>query len=142
MALPKSLDAVEATPRVRLDGSEALETAYVGIDVACAKKKALPISVCVRQDSKLIPLPLKTAQLKPPRGGGNVLALEPTWRSAFAAQAESYLRGIEEVFSVQIERVAIDAPSEPCRVNTARREAERARRAPYKLLYDTFQNSV
>lgn len=103
-----------------------MEAAYVGIDVACAKKKALPISVCVQRGAKLVPLPLKTVQATPPRGGGNVLALESSWRTDFAAQAETYLRHIEDVFSVQISRIAIDAPSEPCSANSARREAERA----------------
>ncbi len=103
-----------------------LETAYVGIDVACAKKKSLPISVCVQRGAKLTPLPLRTARVKPPRGGGNVLALEPDWRSDFAAQTEDYLHQIEAAFSVRLERVAIDAPSEPCGANSGRREAERA----------------
>ena len=102
-----------------------MEPAYVGIDVACAKKKALPISVCVQRGDKLTPLALREAA-GPPHGGGNVLALGADWRDDFAAQTESYLRGVEKTFSVEIERVALDAPSEPCGDGLTRREAERA----------------
>lgn len=103
-----------------------MEPAYAGIDVACAKNKALPISVCVQRDGKLAPLPLRTAAFTPPRGGGNVLALGADWRGSFAAQTESYLRGVEKAFSVKIEGVALDAPSAPCEDGSIRREAERA----------------
>lgn len=98
-----------------------MESAYVGIDVACAKKKALPISVCVQRGGKLTPLPLRTAAFRPPLGGGNVLALEADWRTDFAARAEHYLREVEKAFSVQIKRVALDAPSEPCQAGVTRR---------------------
>lgn len=101
-----------------------METAYVGVDVACAKRKALPISVCVERDGKLSPLPLRTATFQPPRGGGNVLALSESWRDDFAAQTESYLREVENAFSVQIQRIALDAPSEPCQADMKRRHAE------------------
>ena len=47
-------------------------------------------------------------------------------RNDFAAQTESYLRGVEKAFSVEIERIALDAPSEPCENGFSRREAERA----------------
>ena len=103
-----------------------MESAYVGIDVACAKKKALPISVCVQRGGKLTPLPLRTAAFRPPLGGGNVLALEADWRTDFAARAEHYLREVEKAFSVQIKRVALDAPSEPCQAGVTRRRAEKA----------------
>jgi hypothetical protein len=103
-----------------------LEPAYVGIDVACAKRKALPISVCVNRNGRLTPLPLRTVALRLPRGGGNVLALETAWRDDFAAQTESYLREVEEAFSVRIERIALDAPSAPCRADIPRRCAEQA----------------
>lgn len=99
--------------------------AFVGIDVACGRRKALPISVCVKQGGRLTPLPLRTAA-EPPRGGGNILALEAAWRDDFAAQTESYLSAVEKAFSVQIKRVAIDAPSAPCKDDLTRRLAERA----------------
>ncbi len=110
----------------RFGGVRLLETAYAGIDVACAKRKALPISVCVQQGGRLTPLPLRTATFQPPRGGGNVLALAESWRNDFAVETENYLRQVEKAFFVQIERIAIDAPSEPCRADMTRRHAERA----------------
>ena len=103
-----------------------MEPAFVGIDVACAKKKFLPISVCVMRNDRLTPLPLREVGARPPRGAGNVRALEADWRADFAAQTEIYLRDVERAFFVQLKRVALDAPSEPCPVGETRRRAERA----------------
>jgi hypothetical protein len=103
-----------------------LEAAYVGIDVACAKRKALPIVVCIRRQGRLVPLALKTALPKPPRGGGNVLALDAEWRGEYALQTKRYLNEIETLFSVRVARIAIDAPREPCRAGATRRMSEKA----------------
>lgn len=100
-----------------------MESAYVGIDVACAKRKALPISVCVNRNGRLTPLPLREGALRPPRGAGNVLA---GWRRDLTAQTEGYLREVEKVFSVRVERVTLDAPSAPCQADIPRRYAEQA----------------
>ncbi len=103
-----------------------MQSAYVGIDVACAKRKYLPISICVRRGDRLSPLPLRALSLRPPRGGGNVLALERASREAFAQETEAYLRQVEAVCSVEIVRVALDAPAAACPATLSKRHSERA----------------
>jgi hypothetical protein len=95
--------------------------AFAGIDVAFARGKPLPISVCLRRGRTLEPLWLRHRSApQPPRGGGNPRALEPLVVEAFAEATVEYLRGIERHFDVRISRVAIDAPSDP-KLNGARR---------------------
>jgi len=48
---------------------------FIGIDVACAKDKYLPLVICTRQNGRLLPFPLANYQIKPPRGLGNALTL-------------------------------------------------------------------
>lgn len=85
--------------------------AYCGIDVAFGKRKALPIAVCTIEGGDLHPLPLRDRTLRqPPRGAGNVAALDPSNVEAFARDAMEYLRWVEHRFEVKIERIAIDAP--------------------------------
>ena len=100
--------------------------AYVGIDVAFAKNKPLPVCICVQEDKRLVPLPLKRHDLLPPGGRGNATALAPTIVDKFAKDVRSYIEGVAEVEAVSIARIAIDAPSE-CRVEgQPRRLAELA----------------
>lgn len=111
---------MDAIPEFRRD-------AYAGIDVACAKRKRLPVCVVVREGSAVIPLQLRGfGQPEPPRGAGNISTLEPEWLEAFASATANYLKEIERVFDVRIRRVAIDAPSDPKPDGVARRRAELA----------------
>lgn len=103
-----------------------LTEAYVGIDVAFAKKKRLPVCVSVLQEGSLIPLPLRHHDLKPPLGSGNRAALDSNVRQTFARDVRDYLRGVERAEGVSIRKVAIDAPSAPRRSGITRRAAERA----------------
>lgn len=104
-----------------------MELAYCGIDVACAKKKRLPISVSVIRDGALVPLPLRQAGYpEPPRGAGNVGTLDDSWLDAFANEAATYLRAIEARLGISIARIALDAPSDAKRSERSRRLAEKA----------------
>jgi hypothetical protein len=103
-----------------------LTEAYVGIDVSFAKKKRLPVCVCKWQRDRLIPLPLRRSNLKPPLGIGNRAALVPDIVEAFAHSTRSYLRDVEGTEGVAIRKIAIDAPSAPKRPGIARRAAERS----------------
>jgi hypothetical protein len=107
-----------------------MDEAFVGIDVACAKKKRLPIVVCRRRGSVLEPLQLRKAVAKPPQGQGNTRILEQVAVRQFAQTAATYLRDIESEFGVRIRRVAIDAPSDsrPCDAPRRKVEAELDRR--------------
>lgn len=103
-----------------------LDEAYAGIDVAFAKRKRLPVVVCVRRGGVLDPLPLRTALVRPPAGEGNARILQGSTADAFAEQTVQYLRAIESGYRIRIRRIAIDAPSAPRRAGSPRRLAEAA----------------
>ena len=98
--------------------------AYAGIDVACAKSKPLPVNVSVLRDGILVPLMLREATVKPPRSAGNICALDPEWVANFAKSTAAYLHAVEVEFDVSIQRIAIDAPSEPKLSGEQRRKSE------------------
>jgi len=100
--------------------------AFAGIDVACAKGKRLPVCVVVRNQRSLVPLPLRDCHElgPPPRGSGNVKALEDGWRTRFADETHDYLRNVERYLGVRIRRIAIDAPSHPKQDGVHRRLSE------------------
>jgi hypothetical protein len=101
--------------------------AFVGIDVAFAKRKVLPIVVCVRNEAVLQPLPLYGQEgIMPPRGQGNVKSLDLKTVADFADFTARYLHAVEDRFRVTIRRIAIDSPSTPKVTGTPRREAEKA----------------
>jgi hypothetical protein len=103
------------------------QDAFVGIDVAFAKNKVLPVSVCVRADGKTLKiLPLRVSFDKPPAGRGNVLALDEKVRQQFAKEMLAWIRKLEQVKRLNVRRIAIDAPSDYCRDASRRRAAERA----------------
>ena len=98
---------------------------YAGIDVAFAKGKHLPVVVVRPIDDAVVPLPLRRAAATPPRGLGNARALDAAVRETFAEETVAYLRAVETEFGVRIDRIAIDAPSDPKRSGSARRACER-----------------
>src|SRR5260370_41395261 len=88
------------------------KTAYGGIDVACAKKKHLPLAVCVHSVGRLETMPLRDWSARPQLGEGNLMALKTEFQERFAEDTVRYLREVEAHFSVKIKRIAIDAPSD------------------------------
>ncbi len=102
--------------------------AFAGIDIACRKGKRLPVALCVWDEAGcLVPKPVRERSAPdPPRGAGNVAALDPVAATRFADETAVYLRRLEEHFKVRIRRVAIDAPSDPRRGDLKRRKAEEA----------------
>jgi hypothetical protein len=101
--------------------------AFAGIDVAYAKRKRLPVCVCVREGERITPLPLATATaLRPPAGSGNAATLDSAALARFADQVAAYLRQVEVHFGATIRRIGIDAPSDPRPDGLARRRAEAA----------------
>lgn len=89
---------------------EKERTVYIGIDVAFAKKKRLPVCVCERTEDGLQVLPLRDKFKKPPAGRGNKAALAHSECVAFAAEVVAWLRKLEHEMGFRIERIAIDAP--------------------------------
>jgi hypothetical protein len=103
------------------------QDAFVGIDVAFAKRKVLPVSVCARGRAGLLDiLPIRVAFEKPPAGRGNVQALDEQIRRQFATDVLAWLEKLERTNELRIKRVAIDAPSDYCHDISGRRAAERA----------------
>lgn len=101
--------------------------AFVGIDVAVAKGKVLPICVCTWESGGLTPFPIQRADLLDiPKGAGNRGSFDPYVVATFANGVAEYLRKIEKHSGLEIQRVAIDAPSAPRADGLTRRLAEEA----------------
>lgn len=101
--------------------------AFAGIDVAFQKGKRLPVSVCIWNADRFEPLLVTERDAPdPPRGAGNAAALDSVAVTRFADDTATYLRRLEQHFSVRIRRVAIDAPSDPRAGELKRRKAEEA----------------
>jgi predicted nuclease with RNAse H fold len=86
---------------------------YVGIDVAFAKRKRLPICAAYLDGKRLTPLRLDEYDLPDiPRGSGNVASLHSEVVEEFVTAVGRYLHTLENRLSTNIEVVAIDAPSD------------------------------
>jgi predicted nuclease with RNAse H fold len=86
---------------------------YIGIDVAFAKKKRLPICAAYLDGKRLTPLRLDEYELPViPRGSGNVASLQSDIVAEFANAVGHYLRSLECKVRTKIKVVAIDAPSD------------------------------
>ncbi len=108
------------------ENSDRLNSVFVGIDVAIAKKKRLPVSVCKFIKGRLTPLPLRGEFKKPPSGRGNKSGLEPENRKQFASDVVIWMAKLCRKMSLRIKRIAIDAPSDYCNPHLERRLAEQA----------------
>ncbi len=102
----------------------AKRAAYVGIDVAFAKKKRLPICVCTVEHGKPTPLALRASFQEPPAGRGNKAALLKSHRTTFAEAVKAWLLRLQEDKDLTIQRIAIDAPRDYAQGQ--RRDCERA----------------
>ena len=100
--------------------------AFAGIDLAFAKKKRLPVCLCIRENGRLVPLPLAKHCDLSPRGSGNAASINSPTVEEFAEDTAKYLHDLESHFQVSISRIAIDAPSEPRKEGLKRRSAESA----------------
>lgn len=85
---------------------------YLGIDVAIARSKRLPICACSVADGTPVPLALRSRRdfLPPPHGMGNRGVLDSLVRREYAQRALRWVRKLEESENVQVGRIAIDAP--------------------------------
>lgn len=101
-----------------------MKDAFVGIDVAFAKGKRLPVSFCTWEADRLVPVALRGVPFEPPRGSGNVATLNPKTSRVFAADTARYLSGVATHLGLRVRRIAIDAPSAPRSEGRRRRAAE------------------
>lgn len=87
---------------------------FVGIDVACAKKKRLPVCFVENTGNRPVPLQLNRTMLDFfPRGEGNTEVLKERPFDVKAERVALTLREIGKLKGWKIARVAIDAPAEP-----------------------------
>lgn len=99
---------------------------FIGIDVACAKGKFLPLVICTQENGRLIPFPLASYPIKPPRGLGNVRTLDDKVNQAFAEDVASYIETVCDAFHLSPIRIGIDSPLRPRDNHLNRRFAEQA----------------
>jgi hypothetical protein len=99
---------------------------FIGIDVACAKGKYLPLVICSKENGRLVPLPLANYQIKPPRGLGNASTLHDKVNQAFANDVANYIETVCESFHLIPIRIGIDSPLRPRDNSLKRRVAEQA----------------
>ncbi|MFV8817121.1 DUF429 domain-containing protein [Haliea sp. E17] len=97
---------------------------YIGIDLAIAKKKRLPVVACQWREEQCLPLPLRSLDIVPPIGSGNIGALDPVAVCEFANEVSCYLQEISRYYSAPIARIAIDAPRAPALAVQGRRQCE------------------
>lgn len=99
---------------------------FLGIDVAFAQKKRLPIVIAQWQSGRLVPIPLQKLPFQPPRGLGNAATLDEAAVKRFANQAVDYVEAVCHHLNATPVRIALDAPSMPTPHGETRRKAERA----------------
>jgi predicted nuclease with RNAse H fold len=100
--------------------------AFIGIDLACAKNKHCPISVCTLERGRLIPLPLTKERFEAPRGSGNIATLYREHNDAYANEIKHYILRVCEAHNLTPKRIALDAPLTSKKESLKRRLAEQA----------------
>ena len=83
---------------------------YVGIDLAFAKNKRLPVVICIWEQGRLIPQPLRNIGIIPPRGKGNAATMFQSVIDYFVSEARLYIESVCDYFNLQPLRIGIDAP--------------------------------
>jgi predicted nuclease with RNAse H fold len=100
--------------------------AFIGIDLACAKNKYCPVSICIIEQGRLIPLQLTKESFLPPKGAGNVATLNRENNYRYAREIKQYILRICEAHNLTPKRIALDAPLTPKNGSLKRRLAEQA----------------
>jgi len=98
--------------------------AYIGIDLAIAKGKYLPIVISTVVDGRISPLLLQSLPFKPPKGYGNPMVIDDHLIKTYAKACKTYIEQVSRVLNLNIKRIAIDAPSSPTREGFSRRVCE------------------
>ena len=114
----------DASLESRICEDEPVDPAFVGIDVAIAKGKHLPVAICTWEEEKLIPKRLRSIRLEPPRGFGNAAAIDPDSIRRFARESVRYVSDACRHLQLSPTRIGIDAPSAPRCTAVPRRKAE------------------
>ncbi len=86
-----------------------MQDVFIGIDVACAKNKALPVVICYQDGDTLQPLPLNTFDQKPPRGRGNPSTISVETNRAYARETRRYVEEVCRQHQLNPVRIGIDS---------------------------------
>jgi Protein of unknown function (DUF429) len=97
---------------------------FVGVDVAIAKEKRLPIVICTLEQGRLIPKRLRRLDFWPPRGRGNAAILDGESVRSFACEAREYIAEVCDYLELEPACIGIDAPAAPCGPRIPRRAVE------------------
>jgi hypothetical protein len=100
--------------------------AFIGIDLACAKNKHCPISICTLEKGRLVPLLLVKESFFAPRGSGNVATLSHEHNVEYGNDIKQYILRVCEAHNLTPKRIALDAPLAPKKDSLKRRLAEKA----------------
>jgi len=93
--------------------SSEFKDVYVGIDLAIARNKRIPVAICYKKEGYLIPFELKSLRdIKPPHGIGNRGALEDNQVIRYSHDIVEYVELIKREKRLNIKTIAIDAPSD------------------------------
>jgi hypothetical protein len=84
---------------------------FAGIDIAFAKRKRLPVTVCFEHARVLQASSGWTRSTDTTVGRGNAATLDAASFLSFAQEVAVYLRDVERHFAVRIQRTGMDAPS-------------------------------
>lgn len=97
---------------------------HLGIDVACAKTKVLPVAALSRRAERLSLAPLRQVP-NPPKGPGNlVIARDEPALHHYIKRTVEWLKELERFHGQKIVRIAIDGPSFPSS-ETGMRDSEK-----------------
>ncbi|MCP5128948.1 MAG: DUF429 domain-containing protein [Pseudomonadales bacterium] len=101
-----------------------MKSVFVGIDLAIAKNKPLPICFCYWDGPRLIPLAVRRLSHRPPRGKGNLAVLDGHTVAEFVDSAAYYIAAVSSELGCRVERIGIDAPRAARAEGVTRRKAE------------------
>jgi len=102
-----------------------MRQAYVGIDLAIAKEKYLPVVVCTWNRVTSFHN-LSAASASRASGKGHAATLDSESVQRFSREAATYIAAVCDRLGLTATRIGIDAPSAPRSPNVARRAAEAA----------------
>ena len=90
--------------------------------MSVSRNKRVPVSACVREHNRLVPLELR--DLKSPLGPGNAAILWEKETAQFAKQTAEFLAEVAQCRKLEIVRIAIDAPRDYRSEDRGLRESE------------------
>ncbi|RUO68567.1 DUF429 domain-containing protein, partial [Pseudidiomarina salinarum] len=114
-----------------------MQDVVIGIDVACAKDKPLPVVICYQDGDTLRPLLLNSFAQQPPRGRGNPSTVSAETNQAYARETRHYIEEVCLQHHLNPVRIGIDSALRARPNHMHRRLAESALNASGISCYKT-----